>query len=272
MNLFLSHTLALFVALLVLSGPAAAAMQVIQLQHRTASDMAALLAPLLASDERVAGQGQQLIVQASNRRLKELESLLQQLDTPMRRLLITLDDTSQHISSGQQLDARGRIRTRQGDIVLGEQGQHGNQVSIRRYSSSGSDQGQRSIQTLEGQAARISTGQQISRQQLGHDRHGRPQLYSEQRELDQGFYVVARVQGNQVVLELDVSNDQLSPRDARIINTSSVSTRVSGPLGSWIEVGQLLQDSQHRTSGLTENSTTYSNRNNGLRIKVEVMD
>lgn len=247
-------------------------MQVIQLKHRPANDLLPLISPMLAADERVAGQGQQLILRADSERLRELVSLLEQLDTPLRRLLITLDDSSQHIGSGQDIQARARIKTGQGQIVLGNPGRGDNQVSIRRYSTGGSNQGLRSVQTLEGQAAYVGSGQLIRQQQIDYDHRGRPYTYNQDRELDQGFYVVARVQGSQVVLELSASNDRQAPGNSRIINTSSLSTKVSGPLGSWIKLGQLDQNGQTSSNALNENSRNYSTSNNNLRIKVEVID
>lgn len=261
------------IGLLLGTSTAQAAMQVLSLQHRPASEMVPLLAPFLEGDERMAAKGHQLIVQASPERLTELGELLQQLDTPLRRLLITLDESGSSQGQGSDNGISGRISTRHGDILVGDShGQTQNQVSIRRYSSNASGQGMRSVQALEGQAARISTGQQIIRHQLDQGRHGQPRLHRIEQQLQQGFTVVARVHGNQVSLELDFNHDQLQPQDPRIIQKTSLATRVSGPLGSWIELGDLQHQQQLSQAELLNNSKRYSTEYNNLRIKVEALD
>lgn len=259
-------------SLLLTSLPASAEMRVIQLQHRTDQDMIQLLQPMLEPRERIAGNGQQLIISASRKRLNELEQLVSSLDTPLRRLLITLDDSGSRISSGQSIESSGRIRGREGEIAFGQQGSRGNRVDIRRYSTSDNSSGLRSVQTLEGSAAFIQTGQQISQKEWSQDRHGRPTMNTAQRQLNQGFYVTPSIQGNNVTLELSTQNDHFSRHDSRIIEQNALSTRVSGQLGQWIELGGINQNSQQRHSGILSGSTSYSTENNNLRIKVQFMD
>lgn len=272
LNNRLLHTL-LFSGFLFASQPLQAAMQVFSLEHRMASELVPLLQPFLNDDEGLAANGQQLIVQASAERLQELTELLQQLDVPLRRLLITLDDSGSRHVQGSDQSISGRISTRHGDVTLGEPNTGANnQLSIRRYSSGSSDQGMRSVQTLEGQAARISTGQQIIRRHVEQQHHGRPRLQTVEQNLQQGFTVVARVQGNQVVLQLDFSNDQLLPQDPRIVQKAALSTQVSGPLGSWIELGDLQHKQLQAESELLEKRRLYSSEYNNLRIKVDLLN
>lgn len=263
---------ALVFALLLASPLARADIRVIQLQHRPDNDMIRLLQPLLGSGERVAGNGQQLILQADSSRLDELEQLISTLDTPLRRLLILVDNNSSGISSERGIDVQGRIRGREGKVVLGEQGARGNRIDIRHYSTSDRDSGLRSIQTLEGSAAFIQTGQLQPRQQWAQDQHGRASLQTVQRELSQGFYVTPTVQGNRVTLALDSRNDNISRNNPDIIEQHSLSTRISGSLNEWIDVGAIDADSQHDSSGITSNIKSYSIKTNNLRIKVQLLD
>ncbi|NLD14781.1 MAG: hypothetical protein GX665_06775 [Gammaproteobacteria bacterium] len=257
--------------LLLCSNLALAEMRVIQLQYRQDSEMIRLLQPLLNPQERVAGNGQQLVLQADSGRLDELQALITTFDTPPRRLLITLDDSGSGISSEQGVDMQGRIHGRHGEIST-DRYNGSNRVEIRRYSSQGSNSGTRSIQTLEGSAAFISTGQQVPQQQWSYDHHGRPVVQTIQREARQGFYVIPSVQGDRVTLEVDSRNDHFSRQNPRILEQQAVSTRVSGYLGQWIELGSISGGSAHNSSEITSRSKSYSSHNNTLRIKVQLMD
>lgn len=259
-------------SLLLASLPASAEMRVIQLQHRTDHDMIRLLQPLLESHERVAGNGQQLILSADSSRLNELEQLIASLDTPLRRVLITLDDSGSRIGSGQSIETRGRIRGREGEIRFGQPGPGGNRVDISHYSTSDNSDGLRSVQALEGNAAFIQTAQLIPQQQWTVNKYGRPVMHTVQRELSQGFYVTPSIQGNRVTLELNTQNDRLASYDSRIVEQNSLSTRVSGQLGQWIELGGINQNSQQQHSGILSGGKSYSSENNNLRIKVQLLD
>lgn len=269
MNTLLRHCLLL---LLLCSPLAQAEMRVIQLQHRMDSEMIQLLQPLLNPWERVAGNGQQLILQADGSRLDELEQLIATLDTPLRRLLISVDDSNSGISSEQGYNVQGRIGGRDGEVIVGERGARGNQVEIRRYNTTNSDSGTRSVQTLEGSAAFIQTGQQVPQQQWSYDHRGRPTVQTIQRQLNQGFYVIPTIQGDRVTLELSTQNDRFSRDNPRMIEQKSVNTRVSGYLNQWIQIGGISQSGQHSSSGIISNSKIYSTENNSLRIKVQLLD
>lgn len=262
----------LVLALFLASLPASAELRVIQLQHRTGSEITRLLQPMLHNRERVADDGQQLILSADRKRLLELEQLIASLDRPLRRLLITLDDASTISDSSGGVEARGRVRGHKGEIILGDPGPGANRIHIRHYSTHDNSTGQRSVQTLEGSAAFIQTGQQIPQQQWGRDQYGRPAVHTVQRQLNQGFYVTPSIQGNQVTLELSSQNDQLSPQDSQIIEQKNLSTRVSGQLGQWIELGRINLDTEQQRSGSLSLSKHYSTKNNNLRIKVQLLD
>lgn len=258
--------------LLVSSLQASAEIRVIQLQQRSDHDMIRLLQPLLEPNERIAGNGQQLILSADSGRLDELEQLIARLDTPLRRVLITLDESGSRFGSEQSIETRGRIRGREGEIRFGQPGPGGNRVDIRHYSTNENSDGLRSVQTLEGNAAFIQTSQLIPQQQWTINRYGRPVMHTTQRELSQGLYVTPSIQGSTVTLELSTQNDRLARYDSRIVEQSSLSTRVTGQLGQWIELGGINQNSQQQSSGILSGGKSYSNENNSLRIKVQLLD
>lgn len=247
-----------------------AEIRVIELHHRTEHELLPVLRPLLQNTERASGQGNQLVIQASSRRLNELQGVITRLDTPLRRLLITLDSSGNQITDGQDIAIHGRFGGRQGELVVG-QPENGNRVHIRRYSSGSDSQNNRSVQTLEGSAAFIATGQEISRQHWSHDHRGRPVKRTEQQKLQQGLYVLPRIQGDQVTLEVSTTNDQLASHNHQQVERQSLATRISGPLGQWLELGGINHYNNQNGRDTLSTSKTYSTENNRLRIKVELL-
>lgn len=244
--------------------------EVIELQHRTGAELLPVINPFLEPYERATEWGYQLIIQADERKIGEIKQLIEQIDTPARRLLISVDTQGGRISNDNSLSANARIKGKHGDITLGSGAR--NKVEIKRYASQSRESGVRSVQTLEGSAALIQTGQQHQQRHWSVDQHGHPQQHISQRTLTQGFYVTAKVRGDRVTLELNNQHDSLDPQQQNITQTQSTSTRVSGPLNEWISVSNLNAEQNTNTSNVLSKNKSYSIKNNELRIKVELLD
>jgi len=244
--------------------------EVIQLQHRTAAELLPVISSLMEPYERATEWGYQLIVQADDKKIQEIKQLIEQIDTPARRLLISVDTQGSSISRDSQFAAQGRIKGKQADVVIGDGGS--NRVEIKRYSNQGRESGVRSVQTLEGSAALIQTGQEIQQQHWALDQQGQPQQQISQRNLTQGFYVTATVQGDRVTLELNNQNDRLNPQQQHITETQSTSTRISGRINEWISVSSIDGQQNSNSRDTLARSKAYSSSNNELRIKVEILD
>lgn len=259
-----SMVLALFVSL------THAKTEVIELKHRTAAELLPVINSFMEPYERATEWGYQLIIQADDKKIEEIKQLIEQIDTPARRLLISVDTQGSSISRDSQLGVRGRIKGKQADVVIGDGGS--NRVEIKRYSNQGRESGVRSVQTLEGSAALIQTGQEIQQRHWSVDQYGQPQQQISQRNLTQGFYVTATVQGDKVTLELHNQNDRLDAQQQHITQTQSTSTRISGRLNEWISVSNIDAQQNSNSRGTLSRSKTYSTNNNELHIKVELLD
>ena len=66
------------------------ALQIITLRHRTAEQVLPSLRPLLEQGATISGEGSQLFVRTSAANLDDLRLALEVLDTPQRRLLISV--------------------------------------------------------------------------------------------------------------------------------------------------------------------------------------
>ena len=232
--------------MMLLSLSALADTQVITLQNRTSADLLPVAQNFIGKDGNVTVYGNQLIVEAPTQKIQGLEDLLSQLDTPARRLLITVDTSDSNLPDSNS--------------------------NTRVYSTASRDGGVQQIQATEGVPALIQTGQSIPQTSTQTDAYGRLSAQTAYRNVTKGFYITASVTGETVHLAISTNRDRMSQEQPDVVNVQSTDTQVSGPLGQWITVaglsGQNLADQQ----GQTRTYSTQSRDDMTLRVKVDALD
>lgn len=232
--------------MMLLSLSALADTQVITLQNRTSADLLPVAQNFIGKDGNVTVYGNQLIVEAPAQKIQSLEDLLSQLDTPARRLLITVDTSDSNLPDSNS--------------------------NTRVYSTASRDGGVQQIQATEGVPALIQTGQSIPQTSTQTDAYGRLSAQTAYRNVTKGFYITASVTGETVHLAISTNRDRMSQEQPDVVNVQSTDTQVSGPLGQWITVagisGQNLADQQ----GQTRTYSTQSRDDMTLRVKVDALD
>ena len=106
------RTLIRFAVLALFASTACAqnALEIISLRYRTAEQVLPSLRPLLEPGGTISGQGSQLFVRASPANLSDLRLALEVLDTPPRRLLISVRFGDEHAGRLDRLADRLRHR------------------------------------------------------------------------------------------------------------------------------------------------------------------
>lgn len=247
--------------------------EILTLHYRSAEELLPPVQTVLGGTGRVSAYGNQLIVNADAAKLAELQDLLQQLDTPPRRLLISVDSRqdSRDSHDGYQLDGSVSV----GDIeIIGGHGERHDrdQLRIISRSSSGNNGSLQQVQATEGYPALIQVGQSVPLTNHGRDAYGHPREYVEYREVNRGFEVLASVQGDRVQLSIRSQQDRLG-RQPGVIDTQATETRVSGRLGEWISVGGIHENSSRtQASGMPSRQIGTSRQNQTLRLKVELLE
>lgn len=265
-----------------------AASEVIQINFRTAQDVLPIAQSVLGSEGRATAYGNQLVVNASQRKINELRAVLRQVDTQPRRLLITVDTQGNQYNRERGYRADGTIGGRYGEVIIGQGEQRGrDQVRIIGNNTNSRDGSLRSIQTLEGSAALIQAGHSIPQRSTYYGRYGQVQEHTEYRSVNQGFYVTATVHGDRVQLEINSQNDRHTPNYNtpsynnrrynnqnynNVIETHSTASRVSGRVGEWINVSGINQSSNHRQDGFLQKRYSSGQENSQLQIKVDVLN
>ncbi|MEJ5865144.1 secretin N-terminal domain-containing protein [Pseudomonas farsensis] len=234
--------------LLTASLTAQAATEVIPLQHRASGELLPTAQSFIGKDGTVSTFENKLIVNAPQQRIDDLRTLLQQLDTAPKRLLISVDNDDSNFQ-----DNRGNAR-------------------VIRYGTANREGGMQQVQASEGQPALIQVGQSVPVTSSSTDGYGRVQSNTEYRNVTQGFYVTPSLSGDTVRLQISTNNDRMSQERQDVVKVQSTDTTVTGRLGEWITLAGFNQQSQAGRSASSLSYSTQRGENMTLRVKVDLVE
>jgi type II secretory pathway component GspD/PulD (secretin) len=262
---------------LALTGGARADLEIIPLRHRTVEQVLPVLQPLVEPGGVLTGQNNQLFVRTSPRNLEEIRRALAAIDTPQRRLMISVRFDSSSRARDSAVDVRGTVRA--GDVTLSNRRIPSSQSSVtigaQADASALNEQVDQRIQVLEGGHAFIATGESRPIRQgiVTVTPHGRS--YSQGTEFQSantGFEVVPRVAGDRVFLDIAPQREKFgAPVDrsgARAVETQRAASTLSARLGEWFEIGGVDQSASSASHGI--GSSREASAAQGRRIWVRV--
>ena len=231
-------------------------LEVIPLQKRMVDDVIQIIRPLVAPGGTVTGMNNQLIIKTTPSNLAEIRQVLKQIDHAPRRLMITVkqdvagdsqfreDSLSGKYSSGDVRIKTGRDHSNEGLSISA-----GDKDSNIRYrtlngSSRADDRNTFKVQALEGQPAFINQGQSFPVHTSGTviTRNGvvvNPS--TDYQDVSSGFYVLPRLNGDQVTLLAATQLSSIKPGRHATTNVQGLETTVTGRLGEWMELGGIEQ-------------------------------
>lgn len=277
-------------AMLLSPFAAAGELEVIALKHRSAEEVLPVIRPLLDKNDAASGMDYRLILRTSPRNLEQIKKLLESIDVAPRRLKVTV---IQNVDS----ETVARLTEVSGNVGLGREarvvvpgsgdssgpnvelglGQDRLKAGVASTRSLEDRHNTLQLQMLEGSRALVRSGQSVPapQRQVIRDQWGTRVIDSMQyREVSSGFYVLPRISGDRVTLEISAQNDALAPGSgeqsaARVQQTSST---VSGHLGEWLEVGGLGQQKEHDDSTLSTRGASRSREQRSVLLRVEEVE
>jgi hypothetical protein len=234
-----------------------AATEIIPLNYHTSADMLPVAQGFIGNDGTVSAYGNQLIVNADQRKIDELKAVIGQLDTAPKRLLITVDTNDNNV---------------QGDQGYSVNGAKPGQTRIISRSTASRDGGIQQVQATDGMPALIQVGQSVPLTSTQSDAYGDLRSQTEYRNVTQGFYVTANVTGEIVHLSISTNRDRLSQERPDVVNVQSTDTTVTGRLGEWILLAGVNGQTQADKQGIARSYSTQSRNDMTLRVKVDTLD
>jgi len=256
----------LLVLCLCVMAAAAAAMRVeiIPLNHRTVEELVPIIRPLLTEGGSVTGMNDQLIIKTDDANLEDIKRVLETLDRPLRRLMITLSQDIATTGQGAAAGAAGQWRTGMRDLRLN--------AGITRTGNV--DNNDFRLQTVEGQPAFIETGQAVPIENRNAWVAGNGVVVQdtvEYRQFGSGFYVLPILNGADVTLYISPRMERLreSTGGQPVFDIQQAETTVRGRIGEWITLGGIDQSTSRRDGGLVFNTRSQHQEQRTMAILVE---
>jgi type II secretory pathway component GspD/PulD (secretin) len=258
------------VASLVVTSAWGESLQVIDLQYRTAQEIIPVLQPLLEPGAALTGQDYKLFVRTSSANLAEIRAALAQIDRRPRQLVVSVGQGAREEFEQLHTSVSGTIRTGDAVASVNERPRGSSSLTIRATDASerANNGGVASVQVMEGASALIGAGSSVpivTTVAAGVGRRPWAVSSSSFRNVESGFLVTPRVNGQLVVLDIEQQHERI---DGDQIETQRLTTQVSARLGEWVQLGRLSESATSSSRGLLNRA--YQTRSDERSIWVKV--
>lgn len=278
--------------MVLLAGPALAqtTVEVILLKYRQADQVIPVLQPLLGREASISNFQNQLVIRATPAELAQVKRVLAGIDTPPRRLLITVRQDADISGSRREAEVSGSIGNNNARVTVpGSGSREGGNVVLRDgddrlrarvvdSSQAGGERTAQTVQVLEGYSAFIRAGEsqpvrnrQVVRTMVNGQWVDRVVETTDYREATTGFNVRPRLQGEMVTLDIDPQRETFDEQRRGTVNVQRVSTTVSGRLGEWMDLGGISEERSNDSSGILSTRSVRSSDRRGVQVKVELL-
>ena len=264
----------------------AQSMSVIELQSRPAAEVIPIIEPMLGPNDAISGEGFKLFLRASPATEASIREMIDFLDEPAKVVEVSVFQGSAR--DLRRIAANASVQVDNGNVRVdvGEEGDDDAAGGVRLSTTDGnvSVNGTRTqgslrdnpihrVRVTEGTEAYIETGQQV------------PEYVStiffapfgagssvQYRDALTGFYVLPRVRGDNVVLDVSPYKSAPIVQTGRTneISTQSASTTITGRLGEWMLIGGVSEQVTESDSRTGTTVRTQGSRDSGIWIKADL--
>ena len=252
--------------------------EVFTLQARPLEEILPVIRPFAGPDGAVTGMGNNLVVKAAPARILEIRKLLAELDRPPHRLQITVGNQGDRTASSSGYSASADIRVGDAQVGINSPGYPVDasraRLGLHDRTSRDARNSSYRVQGLEGQPAFIRSGVRVPLRGTHHYySNGIPYARhtTQWHDASSGFYVVPRLNGDTVTLEI-LQHDDRAGHGYGVVSTRSAATVVRGRLGEWLDLGGIDNSSQPRQGGLGRAQTSGMSDTQQIRVRVECID
>ncbi len=243
-------------------------LEIIGLRYRGAEALLPQLAPFVERGGALSGADDKLFLRASPRNQAEIKALVASLDTPLRRLMISVRQDRADAAEASGAGMAGRVEVGGGAPAVSARGHLYQSDSRSRRDTL------QQVQTIDGGRAAIMVGESflLPLRQVVLGPGG--VVVSEsfvQRDLGTGFVAVPRLNGDRVTIEISPRDDTAGPLPGSL-NVQRLVTTVSGRLGEWLELGGSAGEQSGATAGIVRYAGGAASHRRRLLLKVDELD
>ena len=263
-------------------------MEVIPLKHRTAEEVVPILQPFVAEGGAISGMRNQVILSTTPSNLAEIKKILSSIDGELRRLMVSVRQDESRDIKGEEIgisvrktvDGKGNLGAREGGsgngINLGAK-KGGDGMRVRALGGENPEEEGiiQQVQVLEGNTAFISIGITVPLTEYATVRnaHGTQVIEAPvYRDVMTGFYVLPRVSGDTVTLEISTQKDRLIDGRTGTTGVQHIDTSVSGRLGEWMGIGGMLHEARGKRVGIAHGGRRDGRDLRRVLIRVDEME
>lgn len=261
-------------------------MSTIQLQNRPAEEVIPIVKPMLGANDVITGEGFNIFLRSSPETLARVRQMIDVLDIRAKVMLVSVFQGSERDLGALGIRANIQFETGNASVDIGNENANnaaGGSITVGTNSGSASISGinkQESLRDIpihqvrvtEGTEAYIQTGEQIP-YFLGATpiRPGRAAGGVEYTDAMTGFYVLPRLRGDNVILEISPFKSSQSNTGDDNINTLSAGTTITGRVGEWLLIGGVTEQVERTESGIGTTTTTQGGENTGIWVRADLV-
>ena len=264
----------------------AQSMTVIELENRPAAEVILIVQPMLKPGDAISGEGFKIFLRASPDTRAGVQDMVELLDAALKILEVSVFQGSARDlrrlagSASVQIDS-GNIQ-----VDVGDEGD-ADAAGRARFSTAGGsatvsgsstqsslrDAPVHRVRVTEGTEAYIETGQQIpyffNTAVFGVRSYAAGVEY---RNAVTGFYVLPRVRGENVVLDVSPYKSSRIDSGRNDVAALSAATTITGRIGEWLMIGGVTEQI-NRTDSTTGNTIrTEGGRDSGIWIRADLVE
>ena len=258
--------------------------ETITMQNRQIGDVILILKPLVVKGGTVTGINNKLIIKTTPSNLKQIKQVLAQIDNAPRSLMISVKQDVDVNINIRKSGVSGHYNTKDitikspdadyGGTTIQAKDSKDNVIRYRQLENRSrlEDRNVFRVQVLEGEPTFISTGQSVPiPNQTAFVTGGRVVVQDgvEYRDVESGFYVLPRLQGDNVTLMISSKLSYVSPNQLAIFDIQNVETTARGQLGEWIPVGGVSQNYNDSSKKNLISTNRRGREQKNILVKVE---
>ena len=266
---------ALLAGLLLTFTLQAASLTTIQLNNRPAEEVVPIVKPFLGTGEKITGSGYKLFLQASPATVEQVREIVDAVDVGAKQLQISVFQGSKR--KLRELSASGHLQFDDGNVSIGvgdgnSSGagnigfNNGNLSAGASATDSRLNQQNNPVHRLrvtDGTEAFIQTGSQVA-----YNSGDNGTAY---KDVTTGFYVLPRIHGDNVTLQVRPFKNSLGSSGSGIIETQSANTVITGRVGEWLRIGGISEYSSQTQSSGASSSSSSSKRKDRIWIRADLL-
>ncbi len=227
-------------------------LEIINLNHRPASEIIPIIRPLLDKTGTLSGEKYVLFINTSDKNLRQLKSAISMLDADLRQL---------NISIMQESEATMK---RYGFKISGELPQKAN-ANVYSNQRTANNLQQQQIRVTEGQWASIQTGISVPSISRVRNTNGTVTESIRYQTIVTRLKIKPQIIGNKVDLKIESSI-----ADRTTSKTQRLHTTVEGKLGEWIALGGIQSAVDNSNSGFVFSTQHNANSMRQIFIKINI--